>query len=241
MSRSTHPYLYEFHMHTSEASACGRSAGREMARALQARGYAGAVVTDHFFNGNCAVDRGLSWPERVDRFCLGYERCREAGGALGLTLFFGFEYNYQGAEFLTLGTDRRFLLDHPDLDRYPARAFFAAVHAAGGYIIQAHPFRRVFYIPRVLLFPTQVDAVEGYNWGRENLLHPQFNQEALAYAAQFGLPATCGSDVHGVEAFNGCGMAFDHRLDDTADLLASLRAPRRWEIRMDSVPQPPAG
>ena len=47
-------YLYETHMHTSEGSACGQSAGAEMARAYAENGYTGIIVTDHFFYGNTA-------------------------------------------------------------------------------------------------------------------------------------------------------------------------------------------
>ena len=56
-------YLYETHMHTSEGSACGQSAGAEMARAYAENGYTGIIVTDHFFYGNTAADRRLPWSE----------------------------------------------------------------------------------------------------------------------------------------------------------------------------------
>ena len=54
-------YKYETHLHTKEASACASSTGAEMARAYQAAGYAGIIVTDHFFNGNTAVPANLPW------------------------------------------------------------------------------------------------------------------------------------------------------------------------------------
>ena len=48
----TQRYLYETHMHTSEASACAGSTGAQMARAYKEAGYTGIIVTDHFFYGN---------------------------------------------------------------------------------------------------------------------------------------------------------------------------------------------
>ena len=48
-------FLYETHLHTSEASACANVSGREQARIYRKAGYAGIIVTDHFFNGNTAV------------------------------------------------------------------------------------------------------------------------------------------------------------------------------------------
>ena len=69
-------YLYETHMHTSQSSACAVSTGAQMARAYKEAGYTGIFVTDHFFNGNCAVPKFLPWKERVRNrtagvFCLG--------------------------------------------------------------------------------------------------------------------------------------------------------------------------
>lgn len=58
-------YKYETHMHTSEGSACGRSSAEEMVRSYKEQGYTGVFVTDHFFNGNCSVDRSLPWAEKV--------------------------------------------------------------------------------------------------------------------------------------------------------------------------------
>ena len=72
-------FLYETHMHTSEASACAVNTGAEMARAYKAAGYTGIIITDHFFYGNTAVDRKLPWRQWVERFCLGYEHAREEG------------------------------------------------------------------------------------------------------------------------------------------------------------------
>ena len=81
----TQRYVYETHMHTSEASACAGSTGTQMARAYKAAGYTGIIVTDHFFYGNTSVDRSLPWEEWVRRFCLGYEHAKAEGGRIGLT------------------------------------------------------------------------------------------------------------------------------------------------------------
>ena len=66
-------YLYETHLHTAQASACGRSSGAEHVRYYQSLGYTGIFVTDHFFGGNTCVPRDLPWEERIDLFCRGYE------------------------------------------------------------------------------------------------------------------------------------------------------------------------
>ena len=56
-------YLYETHMHTCLASACGVSTGKEHVRFYKERGYTGIIITDHFFGGNTCVPRNLPWGE----------------------------------------------------------------------------------------------------------------------------------------------------------------------------------
>ncbi len=61
-------FLYETHLHTAEASACGMSTGVEQARKYAEIGYTGIIVTDHFLNGSTAVPYHLPWKERIDLF-----------------------------------------------------------------------------------------------------------------------------------------------------------------------------
>ena len=114
----TQRYLYETHMHTSEASACAGSTGAQMARAYKEAGYTGIIVTDHFFYGNTSVDRSLPWEEWVRRFCLGYEHAKAEGKRIGLSVFFGWEACYEGTEFLVYGLDQAWLLAHPQIKGY---------------------------------------------------------------------------------------------------------------------------
>lgn len=215
-------YLYETHMHTKQGSACGVSTGAEMARSLYEHGYSGAVVTDHFFNGNCRVDRTLPWDERVRQFVLGWEDCRDEGERLGLKIWFGFEYNWRGAEFLIHGLTPAWLYAHPDCDRLTPQEFSALVHADGGFVVRAHPFREASYIPRGYLFPNAVDAVEGHNGNGAHFTHPWFDEKAFAYARQFGFPVTAGTDVHSADGVFGMGMAFDRPLTSHADLIEQI-------------------
>ena len=118
----TQRYLYETHMHTSEASACAGSTGAQMARAYKEAGYTGIIVTDHFFYGNTSVDRSLPWEEWVRRFCLGYEHAKAEGERIGLSVFFGWEACYEGTEFLVYGLDQVEKLKLLDLPERPDKA-----------------------------------------------------------------------------------------------------------------------
>lgn len=185
-------YLYEMHLHTSQGSACGRSTGAEHARFYKAAGYQGIFVTDHFFRGNTAVPRDLSWEERIRRFCKGYEDAKEEGNRIGLDVFFGLEQNFAGDEYLIYGLDPAFLYAHPEMEHWNRREQLEQVHRAGGCVIQAHPFRDRGYIDKVLLGWQFCDGIEVVNTNNT----PQNDARAWRYAKEYELPVIVGSDNH---------------------------------------------
>ena len=136
------PYIYETHMHTNQASACGRSPGRDYIRPYMDAGYAGIIITDHFYRGNCAVDRSLPWKEFIRRFCAGYEDARNEGEKLGFPVFFGWEENVDGDEYLIYGLDGDWMAERPDMPTWTRRQMHDFVRAAGGCVVQAHPSGR---------------------------------------------------------------------------------------------------
>ena len=215
-------YRYETHMHTVEGSACGRSTGKEMVRAYKEAGYTGVFVTDHFFNGNCAIDRDLSWEEKVEQFCKGYENAKEEGDKIGLDVFFGFEYCVDAADFLVYNLSKEWLLKYPDIDKWEPRRAFAQMHADGGFIVHVHPFRERDYINHIHLFPRDVDGVEILNGGQ--LREPWMNERAKIYAMMYELPVTSGSDSHYAGGLPGCGVEMAKRIEEPTDYLKSMRA-----------------
>ncbi len=221
-------YRYETHMHTAESSACACSTGEEMARAYREAGYTGIVITDHFFYGNTAVDRKLSWSAWVERFCLGYEHAKKCGDEIGLQVFFGWESCYKGTEFLVYGLDKEWLLTHPGIRDATVEEQYQMVHEGGGMISHAHPFREEPYIPEIRLYPEYVDAVEGVNathTSPESFAHrnPVFNERALAYGREHKLALTAGSDQHTTGMLMG-GMVFPRKLADIHDFCRAVLA-----------------
>ncbi|MDR1318036.1 MAG: PHP domain-containing protein [Treponema sp.] len=217
-------YLYETHLHTAQSSACAVSGGAEYIRAYKERGYAGIIVTDHFFNGNSCLPRNLPWKEWVNRFCRGYEEARREGERLGLDVFFGWEETFEGCDdYLVYGLDKDWLLKHPESRRWTREEQYRAVRDSGGCVVQAHPFRQHFYIQRIILSTGCVDAVEAANAGN----HEQsYDALAMRYAQKLGLPATAGSDIHNAEqAFYGelFGVYLDKKLNSIADYVAAIR------------------
>ena len=217
-------YRYETHMHTSQGSACGRSTGAEMARAYKEAGYTGVFVTDHFFNGNCAVDRSLPWEEKVELFCKGYEDAKEEGDKIGLDVFFGFEYCFDAADFLVYNLDKEWLKAHPDIDKWEPRKAFRTMREDGGIIIHAHPFRERDYINHIHLFPRDVDGVEIVNGG--HFPDEIMNERARLYAGMYELPVTSGSDAHFAGHVPGCGVASDVRMEKITEYLELMKEGR---------------
>ena len=185
-------YLYETHMHTCTASACGRSTGKEHARFYKDAGYTGIIMTDHFFGGNTAVDRSLPWEERIDWFWRGYEDAKEEGEKIGLDVFFGLEQNFAGDEYLIYGLTKEYMKAHPELEHWTRRQQLEEVHRAGGCVIQAHPFRIRGYMDRIRVGTLFCDGIEAANLGNEAI------DDARAYRMGIseGLLMTAGSDNH---------------------------------------------
>lgn len=187
-------YRYETHLHTAEGSACASASGAEQARRYKELGYDGIIVTDHFFNGNTAVTNYLDWEERVNRYCKGYENAKAVGDEIGLKVFFGIEYSYFGADLLTYGVDKQWLLENDNICDISFYQYAERVHKAGGILVHAHPFREAdWYIHEIKLLPKWIDAVEVYNSGNGKEV---YNDRAKWYAEQFGFVQTGGTDNH---------------------------------------------
>ncbi len=221
-----YPFMYETHCHSSESSACARSTAVEMAMAHREAGYAGMVLTNHNWGGNTAVSRELPWCDFLDAFFAPYYLAKEWGDANDLQVFPGYEAGYSGTEFVIIGIDIDWMYDHPELREATVEEQFEIIHSGGGVISHAHPFREAFYIKEVRLFPEYIDAVEGVNAAHcpinglpDNRV---FNDRALKYAKELGVPITGGSDTHNVHLFGG-GMAFPRRLRDVHDLTDMIR------------------
>lgn len=217
-------YRYETHLHTRQGSACASASGAEMARAHKEAGYAGIFITDHFFNGNCAVSRDLPWAQRVEEYCRGYEEAKAEGEKIGLQVFFGLEYNYHGTEFLIYNLSKQWLLEHPDIDKVHTRTALAMMREDGAFVIQAHPFRERNYIDHFQLFPRDIDGVEAINAAHLGEEGRKMNQRAFQYAEMFDLPVTAGSDSHHTNLLFGGGVESPVRFETPTDYLRAIQS-----------------
>ncbi len=211
-------YLYETHLHTAQGSRCGRTPAREYIPYYLDMGFQGIVVTDHFYgNVSYTPDRNAPWREQVDHYCRGYEEALNEGIKRGLDVFFGIEQHFDGDEVLIYGVDKQWLYGHPEIIGWNRRQLFDQVCAAGGCVVQAHPFRVRDYISRIRLNRC-VHAIEAYNAGN----NPVDDCYALAYAQSLKLPVTAGTDMHRIGG-------------RPAELTYAVRFDRKWNSVMDYV------
>ena len=207
------PFLYETHMHTCQGSACGKVTGKEQARVYRDAGFAGIIITDHFFGGNTAVNRELPWEERIDLFWRGYEDAKEEGDRIGLDVFFGLEQGYHGDEYLIYGLTKEYMKAHPEMEHWTRRQQLEEVHKAGGCVIQAHPFRMRHYMDRIRLGLLYCDGIEAANAGNE----PLDDARAWKYGREYGLVMTAGSDNHCGTNWPLYGVSLEKQLTSMED------------------------
>ena len=215
-------FLYETHLHTKEGSSCAVSGAREYIKKYLNLGYTGIIITDHFFRGNCAVDRSLPWDKWVHRFCRGYENAREEGARRGLDVFFGWEETFDGDDYLVYGLDKKWLLEHPESRHWSRMEQFSEIRRCGACVVQAHPFRQNYYINNIHLSTGCVDAVEAANAGNEQ----SADALAFAYADKLGLPVTAGSDIHFTEDIRSetvFGVYLDKKMQSIRDYVDAIR------------------
>lgn len=216
-------YRYETHCHGSQCSACSRSTTQELVAAYHRAGFTGLVITDHFIYGNTAVDRNLPWEDRMRCYYKAYTDAHEFGEKLDFDVIFGIEHAYgDGKEVLIYGIDLDFLLENSDIPTLTLDELVRRVHAYGGVVIQAHPYRNRSYInmdvePRADL----VDGIEVYNLGNQR----HEDQQALVLSRERDYILTSGGDIHtaGDPRLGMAGVVFPYRVRNEKEFAQALK------------------
>lgn len=222
-------FLYETHLHTCQASACGKVNGEDYIKYMMDKGFSGMIVTDHFFNGNTCVPEGLPWNERVDIYASGYERALKAAEGKDFTVMFGVEVNFWKDEYLLYGIDKQWIKDHECMMEMTRHELHDAIRAAGGVMIQAHPYRERDYLTDIKLVPASaIDGVEVYNAANK----PNMNALGYEYTVGLGLPMTAGSDIHYFNDNDMGGMLFEDKIESVSDYAKAILARKGTPVRL---------
>ena len=212
-------HRYETHTHTAEVSRCSLISAAELVRGYKQLGFSGVWITDHFLNGNTTVPAHLPWEDRVREFCRGYYNAYREGRRIGIDVFFGWEYSYRGTDLLTYGLDPQWLMAHPEVMKLHINEYCDLVHAHGGFIAHAHPFREANYIDLIRLLPRKVDAVEVVNTCRTEFE----NKMARQYADNYGLLKIAGSDNHAGLMPRYDGVETVHKVNSGRELFNAVK------------------
>ena len=215
-------YKYEMHLHTCPCSGGGRDL-REHIDDLMSKGFSGAVVTNHFYNGDNRIDRELPWEEFVDAYRQDYLYGLEYARQVDFDLFFGLEEHVGGGrEILLYGITPELIASHPELKRASAETYAEIIHAAGGLVYQAHPYRARHYVtcPYPLECLDQLDGIEVYNASND----PEWNESAQRLADELDLACVAGSDGHKIQTAGRAGIATKERMRTNEDLVRILKS-----------------
>lgn len=217
-------YKYELHAHCEECSKCAAAPAVEIARSFYEGGYAGMVFTDHCCSGYSAVPAEWTWEQRVRRYYEAYLTAKDFGDAHDFDVHFGWEhYVGRGKEILTYGIDLDFLLRNPDIPELSVEAYCDRVHAFGGYVAQAHPYRmRPDIDASWQPFIHCLDGIEVYNAANGSCQNAKAMLLAVAHPE---LGRLSGADCHRIgEKVGAAGLAFERRLKTKEDLVSALFA-----------------
>ena len=210
------------HQHTAVASACAHETPEEVVCGLKKAGYAGVVMTEHFYHGNTAVRRHQAWEDFVRPYEEAYERAKKAAENLDFDVLFGIEEGVGGGkEVLIYGITPAFLYAHPELRDARLPELASLVRAEGGLVVQAHPFRVRDYIraPWEELPAEHLDGIEVHNACNDMLS----NLRAQTLAEKHGLIEIAGSDAHTPPSRGLAGIACENRIRTERELVEVLR------------------
>jgi len=234
-------FFYELHAHTNAASLCSIVEPEDYIQFYMERGYSGMVITDHFYHGNTSINRRLPWEMFIDEFCEGYYRAKREGDKRNFTVLFGFEQKFTDGtdEYIILGISPEWLKEHPEIRDMKRAPFFKTIKEAGGFIIQAHPYRVRYYVSDIKLSLDCVDAIEVLNLGDDD----KYSRRSYEYASNLGLPMTAGTDIHSKENRDEvAGVALEREIFTVEELIAEIRegraapAPSEHFERIKSMP-----
>jgi hypothetical protein len=224
-------YKYEMHLHTCPCSGGGGDL-RKHIDDLIAKGFAGAVVTNHFYNGDNRIDRSLSWESFTDAYKQDYLYGLEYAREVDFDLLFGLEEHVGcGQEILLYGVSADDIASHPELRSCDVEKYVDVIHSLGGLVYQAHPYRARSYVSRPVPLECldKLDGIEVYNACNEK----EWNDQAGRLADELGLRCVAGSDAHDVHTAGRGGIAAAERIRTNADLVRILKSGAYTVLRDD--------
>lgn len=185
----------DLHMHEKRYSLDSHLLLEEMVELAKKRGLDAICITDH-------DSMGLR------------EYAAEYSKKTGFPIFVGIEFYSLQGDILAFGIDT-----YPD-ERIGAQEFIDMVHAQGGVVVSAHPFRHNRRgLEESLDVLSNVDAIEILNGSTL----PDATMMAVKYAKKYGFAITGGSDCHYPDKVGICATYFPNEIHTMEDLVQAIK------------------
>ena len=209
--------LIDMHAHSSGISRCCRTDARTVMETAKANVIDGLILTNHYQEAYLTDEGSRVFAEKyINEYFFAEKHAKE----LDFKLFFGAEITakrYDNAHILLYGLTPEMLLAHPDIFDYTLEDMSRIMHAAGGLIVQAHPFRN----GGVMLDTRLLDGVE---INCHPLYDDTHSDRLLKIAADNHIFVTCGGDYHADTYRAVCGTYFPDTVSDMKDIISHLKA-----------------
>ncbi len=213
-------YRYETHFHTYPVSGCGQVRVPKALDFYKRMGYDGVFLTNHFLDGCINIPKETPYEEKIEFYFSDYELALKIGNEIGLRVFHGQEFSYQGTDFLVYGLEKEWYLQHPEMMEMKKSRQLPFLIEHGAFVVQAHPFRECSYIDHIRLFPRCVHAVEIIN----ATVSDEANQMAKLYAEHYCLLTLAGSDNHkGSKQRKLAGIECEEPILNVADFIGKVK------------------
>lgn len=213
----------DLHVHCKPVSLCAHHPPEELPAHFQKAGMDGFVLTNHCYPAHCEPLCPGDPAGQAQAYRETYRRCKAAGDAIGVKVFFGAELKLinepHQPEFLLYGiSEEDFLASYPLWDKSQAE-LFAFCEAHDILMVQAHPYRTgQGYEPADMRY---LHGVEIYN------PHPHFDPrvaDCVALADAHGKTVrTAGTDFHVGPQAGGAGVIVPDTVADQFALRDFLR------------------
>jgi predicted metal-dependent phosphoesterase TrpH len=201
---------FDIHIHTRRYSDCSFINPEDIIGQAVAAKLGGLAITEH----------GMRWPDKE------FSALQKQALPHGIVLINGQEINTQNSKQQMEGDFLVFGIKHSLTGSYSAKELVDLVHAEGGIIIAAHPYKLSrggkshYYGAGDLVYKLKLDAIE--------LFHPDQSDVAMNKVRkamdELHIPGTGGSDAHKILNIGSYVTLFENSIRTEEDFIREIRA-----------------
>lgn len=210
--------LIDMHSHTSGISHCCQAKAAVILETAKNTGIDGLILTNHY--QEAYLDE--TGPEGfAKRYVEEYFHTEKIAREMGMRIFFGVEVTakqHNNTHVLLYGITPDFVLKNPDIYERSLEEMYRMVHAEGGLVVQAHPFRSNGKL-------LDMNFLDGIEINCHPLYDDTHRDEMMAIAHENGLFTTCGGDYHADTPYRPvCGTYFPDDIKDEKGIVEYLKS-----------------